>query len=263
MNKTVKRLLAMMLAGALLVSALAACGDSGNSSSTADSSSQVSSEASESSETEDNASSDVESSEAGEDETPSDTTWTVPSIDSEDYDEISEYYYNLNLGEFYELYKEATQEVDDINKRYALEALGEAKLLTSGVMQPTTASGGQYAFGRIAPGSTTTNGWGSDDERYQYAIVTEEILKTEDRDELKKLLNENRGTGEYRKKAQEYLTSKGYTLKDSYNIIFTGMPTTWDMMNTSRAADTVPVLGTMDSLLYYDGENREDRKSVV
>lgn len=161
------------------------------------------------------------------------------------------------MGEFYETYEHATEEVMDLNKRWAEEAIAEAKLMETGMLQPTTCDGGQYAFGRIAPGSTTTNGWGSDNERYQYSIVTEEILKTEDRDALKELLNEKRGTGEYRTEAQKYLTDKGYHLKDSYNITFTELPTTWDMMATSKAADTVPVLGTRDSLLYYDGENRE------
>lgn len=255
MNKTVKRSLAMLLAVLMLVSAFAACGsDSGSSAPSS----------SESSSSDSSVSSEDTSSEEGEDasEPEEGTTgaWTAPQEfdnENDDYDAISEYFYDFNLGEFYELYQAATQEVDDINKRYALEALGEAKLLASGVMQPTTSNGGQYAFGRIAPGSTTTNGWGSDNERYQYAIVTEQIIKSEDREALKKLLLEKKGTGEYAAAAKEYLTGKGYTLKDSYNVSFTSMPSTWDMMNTSRAADTVPVLGTMDSLLFFDGENRE------
>ncbi len=250
MNKTVKRMLALLLAALMLVSVLAACGgDSGSpSSSEQSSSSEESSSETESSEAGDDTS-DPEEGETGE--------WTPPSIDSEDYDEISAYYYDYNVGEFYETYEHATEEVMDLNKRWAEEAIAEAKLMETGMLQPTICSGGQYAFGRIAPGSTTTNGWGSDNERYQYSIVTEEILKTEDRDALKELLNEKRGTGEYRAEAQKYLTDKGYHLKDSYNITFTELPTTWDMMATSKAADTVPVLGTRDSLLYYDGENRE------
>lgn len=250
MNKTVKRMLALLLAALMLVSVLAACGgDSGSpSSSEQSSSSEESSSETESSEAGDDTS-DPEEGETGE--------WTPPSIDSEDYDEISAYYYDYNVGEFYETYEHATEEVMDLNKRWAEEAIAEAKLMETGMIQPTTCDGGQYAFGRIAPGSTTTNGWGSDNERYQYSIVTEEILKTEDRDALKELLNEKRGTGEYRTEAQKYLTDKGYHLKDSYNITFTELPTTWDMMATSKAADTVPVLGTRDSLLYYDGENRE------
>lgn len=250
MNKTVKRMLALLLAALMLVSVLAACGgDSGSpSSSEQSSSSEESSSETESSEAGDDTS-DPEEGETGE--------WTPPSIDSEDYDEISAYYYDYNVGEFYETYEHATEEVMDLNKRWAEEAIAEAKLMETGMLQPTTCDGGQYAFGRIAPGSTTTNGWGSDNERYQYSIVTEEILKTEDRDALKELLNEKRGTGEYRTEAQKYLTDKGYHLKDSYNITFTELPTTWDMMATSKAADTVPVLGTRDSLLYYDGENRE------
>ena len=250
MNKTVKRMLALLLAALMLVSVLAACGgDSGSpSSSEQSSSSEESSSETESSEAGDDTS-DPEEGETGE--------WTPPSIDSEDYDEISAYYYDYNVGEFYETYEHATEEVMDLNKRWAEEAIAEAKLMETGMLQPTICSGGQYAFGRIAPGSTTTNGWGSDNERYQYSIVTEEILKTEDRDALKELLNEKRGTGEYRAEAQKYLTDKGYHLKDSYNITFSELPTTWDMMATSKAADTVPVLGTRDSLLYYDGENRE------
>lgn len=250
MNKTVKRMLALLLAALMLVSVLAACGgDSGSpSSSEQSSSSEESSSETESSEAGDDTS-DPEEGETGE--------WTPPSIDSEDYDEISAYYYDYNVGEFYETYEHATEEVMDLNKRWAEEAIAEAKLMETGMLQPTICSGGQYAFGRIAPGSTTTNGWGSDNERYQYSIVTEEILKTEDRDALKELLNEKRGTGEYRAEAQKYLTDKGYHLKDSYNITFTELPTTWDMMATSKAADTVPVLGTRDGLLYYDGENRE------
>ncbi|MCI8386252.1 MAG: peptide ABC transporter substrate-binding protein [Acutalibacter sp.] len=250
MNKTVKRMLALLLAALMLVSVLAACGgDSGSpSSSEQSSSSEESSSETESSEAGDDTS-DPEEGETGE--------WTPPSIDSEDYDEISAYYYDYNVGEFYETYEHATEEVMDLNKRWAEEAIAEAKLMETGMLQPTTCDGGQYAFGRIAPGSTTTNGWGFDNERYQYSIVTEEILKTEDRDALKELLNEKRGTGEYRTEAQKYLTDKGYHLKDSYNITFTELPTTWDMMATSKAADIVPVLGTRDSLLYYDGENRE------
>ncbi len=251
MNKTMKRALAVLLAALMLVSVLAACGgDSGSStpSSEAGSSSEASSE---------DASSEESGDDASEPEEEETGAWAPPSIESEDYDEVSEYYYNYTLGEFYEAYKEATSEVLDVNKRYAMEAVGEAKLLEAGVMQPTTANGGQYAIGRIAPGSTTTNGWGSDNERYQYSIVTKELLKAEDRDALKDLLNEKRGTGEYRKAAIEYLTGKGYTMKDSYTTTFTKLPTTWDMMATSKAADTVPVLGQLDSLLFFDGENRE------
>ena len=108
MNKTVKRILALMLAMLMLVSALAACGnDSGNSSSE---SSQ--SEAS----TED--SSSEESSDVGDETEPENTGWTIPSIDSEDYDEISDYYYDFNLKEFHELCDAYAAEIDDQNKRW-------------------------------------------------------------------------------------------------------------------------------------------------
>ena len=247
MNKTVKRILALMLAMLMLVSALAACGnDSGNSSSE---SSQ--SEAS----TED--SSSEESSDVGDETEPENTGWTIPSIDSEDYDEISDYYYDFNLKEFHELCDAYAAEIDDQNKRWTLEALAEAKLMASGVMQPTRCNGGQYAISALAPGSVTMNGWGSDNTRYQYALVTDKILKTADRDALKALLNEKRGTGEYRAAAIEYLTSHGYQMKDSLNLSFSGMPTTYDIVNTSRAGDSEYATGATESLLIYDGEDRE------
>ena len=247
MNKTVKRILALMLAMLMLVSALAACGnDSGNSSSE---SSQ--SEAS----TED--SSSEESSDVGDETEPENTGWTIPSIDSEDYDEISDYYYDFNLKEFHELCDAYAAEIDDQNKRWTLEALAEAKLMASGVMQPTRCNGGQYAISALAPGSVTMNGWGSDNTRYQYALVTDKILKTADRDALKALLNEKRGTGEYRAAAIEYLTSHGYQMKDSLNLSFSGMPTTYDIVNTSRAGDSEYSIGATESLLIYDGEDRE------
>lgn len=249
MNKTVKRALALMLAMLMLVSVLAACGnDSGNSSSSQDSSSssEASEESSEASE---------ESSDVGEE--PTETGWTIPSIDSEDYDEISEYYYNFNLGEFYELAQAYAAETENQNRRWALEALAEAKLMASGVMQPTSCDGGKYQISAIAPGSVTTNGWGSDDSRYQYSLVTDKVLKTEDRDALKQLLNEKRGTGEYRAAATEYLTSHGYQMKDSLNLAFGTMPTTYDMFASSRQGDTQYSIGSVDSLLFYDGENRE------
>ncbi len=247
MNKTVKRILALMLAMLMLVSALAACGnDSGNSSSE---SSQ--SEAS----TED--SSSEESSDVGDETEPENTGWTIPSIDSEDYDEISDYYYDFNLKEFHELCQAYAAENDNQNRRWALEALAEAKLMASGVMQPTRCNGGQFQISAVAPGSVTSNGWGSDDSRYQYSLVTDKVLKTADRDALKELLNEKRGTGEYRAAAVEYLEAHGYKLKDSLNLSFSSMPTTYDMFASSRAGDTTYSVGSVDSLLYYDGENRE------
>lgn len=251
MNKTVKRALALMLAMLMLVTVFAACGnDSGNSSGSSSEESGQSSEASNSGTEE---SSDV----GGEDEEPTDTGWTIPSIDSDDYDEISDYYYEFNLSEFHELCEAYAAEIEDQNRRWALEALAEAKLMASGVMQPTRCNGGQYQISAVAPGSVTSNGWGSDDRRYQYALITDKVLKTEDRDALKKLLNEKRGTGEYRAAATEYLTSHGYQLKDSLNLAFGEMPTTYDMVNTSRAGDATYSIGSVDSLLYYDGEDRE------
>ncbi len=111
------------------------------------------------------------------------------SSGSQDYDEISDYYYDFNLKEFREYAEQYAAETSDQNRRWALEALAEAKLMASGVMMPTTCNGALYQISAVAPGSVTTNGWGSDDIRYQYALVTDKVLKTADRDALKDLLN--------------------------------------------------------------------------
>ena len=253
MNKTVKRVLALILAAMLMVSAFAACGEQGGSSSSPDSSSSQDSSSSEDSSSEDS------SSDVGGDEEPTDTAWQAPNYegDPNDYDEKSSYYYDFNLGEFNEYLATATSEVLDTNKRFALEAIAEAKLLEAAVFYPTYSNGARYAFGRIAPGSTTTNGWGGDSSRYQYAIVTNEILQTEHRNHLKEMLREKRGTGEYQAEAVKYLTEQGYTFKDSYNITFDTNPTTWDIQASARAGDTTHTFNTQEGLLFYDGENRE------
>ena len=113
MNKTTKRLLALLLAVCMLATVLAACGDNTGSSSepassestpAEESSSQVSSETGEVSSTAE--------PEGG------DANWAPPAPpETDDYNEISEYYYNYNLGEFYEAYQTASAELLDVNKR--------------------------------------------------------------------------------------------------------------------------------------------------
>ena len=100
MNKTTKRVLALMLAVMMLVSALAACGDNAGTSSDANTSS--SSESTPSSEV----SSEPGESSEGEDEPAGTGAWTAPEVfdmNAEDYnhDDASSYYYDYTLGDFY------------------------------------------------------------------------------------------------------------------------------------------------------------------
>lgn len=170
------------------------------------------------------------------------------------YDEMSEKLYNENLGEFYSLYQQA-KKADTISERFALMALAEAKFLESGVMLPTSTLGGRYAISRVAPYTKTTTLWGNDSYRTHNLIVTTELIKSEDRAEMKAKWPELKGTGEYDAWVKQYLKDKGYTIKDTYNYIYATDPTTWDVLATSLQSDSEPVIQTYDGLMEYDDEN--------
>lgn len=170
------------------------------------------------------------------------------------YDEVSEKLYNENLGEFYELYTQAGKASNN-SERFALMALAEAKLLESAVMLPTSTLGGRYAISRVVPGSKSSTLWGTDYERTHNLIVTTELIKEADRAEMKAKWAEVKGTGEYEAWVKQYLKDKGYTIKDTYNYIYSEDPTTWDVLASSLQVDSEPVVQTYDGLLEYDNEN--------
>ncbi len=169
--------------------------------------------------------------------------------------QISESLYNSVLGEFNDLYEDA-KAADTIAERFALMAIAEAKMLSTGVMLPSTAQGGNYAISRVAPYTSSPVLWGNDSDRfYKSIIVNEDPLLPAERDELKAKWAELRGTGEYRAWAKEYLKGKNYTLADEYTFGYTADPTTWDILNTSEAVDAEAIVNTFDGLLEYDNEN--------
>ena len=172
-------------------------------------------------------------------------------VDERDFDEIL---YDAALGEFYEAYSAAKIENVDIAKRYALMALAEAKLMESGVMIPYSAQGGNYAITQVAPYTVPYTNWGSDDSRYHNVVVATELIKNEDRDALKALWAEKRGTGEYEAAAKAYLQEHGYTLKNTYSLGYTGDPDTYDAFQTSNATDNEVLVNTYDGLYEYDNE---------
>ena len=172
--------------------------------------------------------------------------------------EISDDLYDKVLGEFDEVYAKAL-EADSIAERFALMAIAEAKLLESGVMLPSTSKGGNYAISKVAPYSITPCLWGTDEYRYEKAIIVdgENAIKAAERDELKALWAELKGTGTYLAKAKEYLEGKGYSFVDVYELGYTSDPQTWDAFNTYRAADSEAIVKTYAGLLEYDCENVE------
>lgn len=175
----------------------------------------------------------------------------------DDYDALSEAIYNDVLGDFITAYDAGKAVTDNVSERYALMAIAEAKLLESATLMPLTAKGGNYAISRVAPYSYSSVLWGNDAQRYHNAIVTTEPIKTADRDELKALWAELKGTGTYAAEAAKLLESKGYTIKDTYapGGKFSSDPKTWDILATSRAADAEAIVNTYDGLVEYDCEN--------
>ncbi len=170
-----------------------------------------------------------------------------------DYDEASSAIYNDVLGDFYTAYQAAKEETN-VSLRYAKMAIAEAKLLETAVLIPTTSRGGNYSISRLAPYTVDYTLWGNDNERFHQALVTTDPILSGDRAEMKEKWGELKGTGTYLDWAREYLAGKGYSLKDSYAKGYTSDPVTWDVLATSRAADSEAIVNTYDGLLEYDVE---------
>lgn len=242
--KNRKKILAVLLAGTMVAGSMTACGSKNNDTPPTDTTQNT-----------------PPSETTATNETSNDTSSETSQGDAVDlaameYDERSSYLYEKNLGEFYSLYMDAKAEVDNLSKRYAMMAIAEAKLLESGVVIPQTTLGGTYGMTRIAPRSITTTMWGNDDYRFHNAIITEDLIKVEDQNEMKEKWAELKGTGTYEEWAKSYLEEKGYTLIDEYKFNnYSSDPTTWDILASSRTSDSYAVLNTYDGLMEYDMEN--------
>ncbi|MGN0142307.1 MAG: ABC transporter substrate-binding protein [Roseburia sp.] len=167
------------------------------------------------------------------------------------YDEQSAIIYQEALGEFYDAYMTA-KEAETVSERYALMAVAEAKLMESAVMLPVNSHGGSYAISRVVPYTAPNVLWGNDYERYHSILVCTEPLKSEDRIAMKEKYAEEKGKGTYIEWAKSFLEEKGYTLKDTYSLAYPSDPTTWDVLATSRSADSEAIINTYDGLMEYD-----------
>lgn len=182
------------------------------------------------------------------------TTVPTTELPTGDYNAMSAAIYDAQLGAFNTLYQAAKEETN-VSKRYALMAQAEAKLLEAAVLIPGTTNGGNYGLSRVAKRSASTVLWGNDSDRFHNVLVTTELITAEDQTHLKAMWNEVRGTGTYTQKAIDYLTEKGYTLKNTYNMGYPSDPKTWDALATSRSADSEAIVNTYDGLVEYDNEN--------
>ncbi len=182
------------------------------------------------------------------------------NLDAEDfldqYNEVSGKVYNDVFSEFYSIYEGAREEVDDLNKRYAEMAIAEAKLLETATMLPLTSNGGNYAISRIVPKTVNSTFWGNDTYRQHNMIVCNEFLKSEDVEALRALWVEKAGTGTWEESAKAYLADHGYTTKDVHTQGYTTDPVIWDVLATSRQADTEGAVNTYDGLMEYNTENQ-------
>ena len=179
-----------------------------------------------------------------------------------DYDPTNYYdesaaLYEAVLGEYNTYYQEAlaADTSENMAERFALMAIAEAKLLASGIMIPTTTQGGNYAISRVAPRTANTTLWGNDSDRFHNVVVADKFILPAERDEIKAKWNEIKGTGEFEAWVRQYLTDKGYALKDTYELGYTSDPQTWDALNTYRAADSEAIVNTYDGLMEYNIEN--------
>ena len=174
------------------------------------------------------------------------------------YDESAALYESI-LGEYDTFYRAAlaADTSESLAERYALMAIAEAKLLGSAIMIPTTTQGGNYAISRVAPKTANTTMWGNDSDRFHNVIIADNFILPAERDEIKAKWAELKGTGTFEAWVREYLTGKGYTLKDTYELAYTSDPQTWDALNTYRAADSEAIVNTYDGLYEYDMENEQ------
>lgn len=94
-------------------------------------------------------------------------------------------YYEV-LGDYMKLFDEASA-VTDPNKtseRYAKLAAAEAELLSSAVIMPNTTDGGGYAVSRIVPRTNQRTFYGTDDSRFKYMVVVDQVLTNTQRDQI-------------------------------------------------------------------------------
>ena len=178
-----------------------------------------------------------------------------PYKDITDYDELSAAIYEDVLGEFYTAY-EAAKAATTLSERWALMAIAEAKLMETALFLPLTSNGGNYAISKVVPNTITSALWGNDSYRYHNALVATTPLTSAHRDEIKAAWAEKKGTGTFDAWVKAYLADKGYALKDTYTLSYSSDPQTWDVLATSRAADSEAIVNTYDGLYEYDAENR-------
>ncbi|MBO4380999.1 MAG: hypothetical protein J5815_02460, partial [Clostridia bacterium] len=173
-------------------------------------------------------------------------------VDPDDFsDDAAEFAkYDAALGDFYDALT-AAKALDDVDAKHAGMAIAEAKLLESGTFLPVKSHGGQYAINKTVPYSVSPCLWGNDSSRLYTAIVADKNLTLADRNALKALYKEKKGTGTYIASAKRYLYDHGYGFKTVWNAGYSADPETWDITATMRSSDSEVIVNTFDGLVGY------------
>lgn len=224
--KKFTKILCLLLVACMLMTALAACGGNGDGEDTKD---------------------PADTSGVAGDNTPDDVV-DLRTLTTE------EAMYDYVLGE-YDAYYAASKEATTISERFALMAIAEAKLLESGVMVPVQSNGGNYAVSKVAPYTISPVLYGSDSDRYHNALVATTPITPADRDALKAIYAEKKGTGTYEAEAKAYLEANGYTLQRTYTLNYTSDPDNLDIHASSKQVNSAVLVNIYDNLVEYDGEN--------
>ena len=179
------------------------------------------------------------------------------AIDAMDVDEASDTIYDWNLGEFNEVYQDAKSEVVDLDLRMAKMAIAEAKLMESGVFIPVYGNGGAFAMNRVVPRTVTSVSWGIDRYRWYTQLVANELITTEDRDALTALWGESENAAAWEEAAKAYLKEHNYTLSDTWNYAINYELATWDAIASSFTPDQYFIAPTYSPLLEYDTKDEQ------
>ena len=179
------------------------------------------------------------------------------AIDAMDVDEASDTIYDWNLGEFNEIYQDAKSEVVDLDLRMAKMAIAEAKLMESGVFIPVFGKGGAFAMNRVVPRTVTSVSWGLDAYRWYTMLVANELITTEDRDALTALWGESENAAAWEEAAKAYLKEHNYTLSDTWNYAINYELATWDAIASSFTSDQYFIAPTYSPLMEYDTKDEQ------
>lgn len=178
--------------------------------------------------------------------------------------DINDIIYDEALGEFNNFYQKALAENKDLDKRYALMAIAEAKFLESAVFLPTTCNGGAYGIRCVAPHCVTTASWGMDQYRTPDLIVSDKPIVKEDveamRNKWGEMLEDPSKSGkDYLDwvESEYFADGKSYQHRKtegelSYSRFYGTEVKTWDALATYRQSDSEPIGNGWEGLLAYD-----------